>query len=305
VDQAVSIKAVAHVFQIQDERLEPQDKFILLAYVDHSDSDGRSIYPAVATVASKTGYSERTVQRRTRRLESLGLLIADGYVHLSGSRGRGMNRWRYNWEWQPEAERVSECHHNPERVTPEEERVTAVAEKGDVTVSPESSLTVSKSSYMPETKMTEWLFQEITREVSEYNENNTRKRRGAKKFKTLRQKRKLETAETRLGVEEFKKAADHYLTKGVWAIGDLTNSIAAWNTNNRASPRAPARDIGADTDAIMLAMTQHGSRWTPRFDDAYLQRVVNNLSWPRIGEVYEGEAKRMVKDAWFKVKQNG
>ncbi len=84
------------------EGVSPTDKYVLLAYADHAGHDGGNIFPAVATVASKTGYTERTVQRATRRLEKIGLLIPDGAAKS------GTNKWRVNMEWGG----VSESHPN-------------------------------------------------------------------------------------------------------------------------------------------------------------------------------------------------
>jgi hypothetical protein len=63
-------------------------KFVLLAYADHADHQSKSIYPAVETIAHKTGLSERTVQRLTRDLETMGILLNDG------TGPKGTNRWR-------------------------------------------------------------------------------------------------------------------------------------------------------------------------------------------------------------------
>ena len=71
----VSVKAMAAVW---DMDLPRDQKFILLAYADHADHEGRNIFPAVASVAQKTGYSERSVQTITRELERVGRLVADG-----------------------------------------------------------------------------------------------------------------------------------------------------------------------------------------------------------------------------------
>jgi DnaD/phage-associated family protein len=54
------------------------EKYILLAYADHADSNGRNIYPSVDLVSRKTFYEERSVQATTRRLQGLGLLVPDG-----------------------------------------------------------------------------------------------------------------------------------------------------------------------------------------------------------------------------------
>lgn len=63
------------------------EKLVLLAYADHADSNGKSIYPSVQLVCKKTFYEERSVQKITRTLETLGLLIADGVGP------HGTNRW--------------------------------------------------------------------------------------------------------------------------------------------------------------------------------------------------------------------
>jgi DnaD/phage-associated family protein len=64
------------------------EKYILLAYADHADQNGRSIYPSVELVSKKTGYEERSVQAITRNLEKSGFLLPDGMGP------NGTNRWR-------------------------------------------------------------------------------------------------------------------------------------------------------------------------------------------------------------------
>jgi len=81
----MSVKVMTAVF---DSNLPPNEKFILLAYADHASDDGTRVYPAVDTIAKKTGYSKRTVQRITRQLEDAGFLIPDG----KGK--KGTNRWK-------------------------------------------------------------------------------------------------------------------------------------------------------------------------------------------------------------------
>ena len=63
------------------------EKFILLAYADHSDQKGKNIFPSVDLISAKTGYRERAVQLSTRTLENLGLLVNDGLGPF------GTNRW--------------------------------------------------------------------------------------------------------------------------------------------------------------------------------------------------------------------
>lgn len=64
-------------------------KYVLLAYADHADHAGKSIYPAVETIQKKTGYkSERSIQNITHDLKTMGILVDDGMGP------RGTNRWK-------------------------------------------------------------------------------------------------------------------------------------------------------------------------------------------------------------------
>jgi len=87
----MSIKAMARVWGYRMRSIT--DKLVLLAYVDHADHDGRNIFPAVQSIAEKTGASRRTVQRATRRLVEAGLLIPDPSAKYS------TNRWRLDMDW--------------------------------------------------------------------------------------------------------------------------------------------------------------------------------------------------------------
>lgn len=53
-------------------------KFTAMAYADHAWEDGTHAYPAVATIATMTGYHERSVQRYLRALQKLGMMVPDG-----------------------------------------------------------------------------------------------------------------------------------------------------------------------------------------------------------------------------------
>jgi hypothetical protein len=75
----MSVKVMAWVWDLD---LQKELKFILLAYADHADHDGKNIYPAVATIAKKTGYSERAIQYNTKKLVTMGLLIETGKSDL-------------------------------------------------------------------------------------------------------------------------------------------------------------------------------------------------------------------------------
>lgn len=85
----MSVKAMSLVWElpcpshINEIEFKPGHKYVLIAYADHADHNGKNIYPAVETIAKKTGYEARSVQRLTRELEEMGLLVSDG----SGPRG--------------------------------------------------------------------------------------------------------------------------------------------------------------------------------------------------------------------------
>jgi DnaD/phage-associated family protein len=54
------------------------EKYVLLAYADHADQNGKNIFPSIALISAKTGYEERSVQSITRTLETQGFLVPDG-----------------------------------------------------------------------------------------------------------------------------------------------------------------------------------------------------------------------------------
>ncbi len=90
----MSVKAMGLVWDLEcpktygDVTFKPSHKYVLIAYADHADHSGKNIYPAVPTIAHKTGFDDRTVQRLTNDLEAIGLLIEDGYGP------RGTNKWK-------------------------------------------------------------------------------------------------------------------------------------------------------------------------------------------------------------------
>jgi hypothetical protein len=57
----------------------PQNlKFVLLAYADHADHEGNNVFPSVALIVHKTGYTDRQVQRITADLVEAGLMTPQG-----------------------------------------------------------------------------------------------------------------------------------------------------------------------------------------------------------------------------------
>jgi len=81
----MSVKVMGSVF---DADLPRDEKYILLSYADHAAHDGTNIYPSIARMVWKTGYSERSVQSITRKLTEKGILIPDGHGP------NWVNKWR-------------------------------------------------------------------------------------------------------------------------------------------------------------------------------------------------------------------
>jgi hypothetical protein len=71
----MSVKAMSVVWESDLTRAE---KMILLAYADHADDEGGSVFPAVNRIAWKTGYSRRQVQRVTQGLVAYGYMSEVG-----------------------------------------------------------------------------------------------------------------------------------------------------------------------------------------------------------------------------------
>lgn len=63
---------------VWDMRLRRDLKYVLLAYVDHADHEGKNIHPGIALIVWKTEYSETEVHRCVKELIAMGLLVEDG-----------------------------------------------------------------------------------------------------------------------------------------------------------------------------------------------------------------------------------
>lgn len=89
----MSVKAMGLVWdmecpaKINGKEFKPSHKFVLIAYADHADHNGKNIWPAIETIAKKTGLDTRTVQRLTKDMREMGYLVEDG------KGPRGTNRW--------------------------------------------------------------------------------------------------------------------------------------------------------------------------------------------------------------------
>lgn len=68
----MSVKAIGWAWDLD---LPPVDKYVLIAYVDHADHEGKNIRPSKALIAWKTGYTQRAIQEITARLVKAELLI--------------------------------------------------------------------------------------------------------------------------------------------------------------------------------------------------------------------------------------
>lgn len=70
-------------------RSKPTARLVLLAIADHANGDGVDAFPSMAQLMSKTGLSERAVQK------AIGELVDLGELHVSAGGGRGKtNRYR-------------------------------------------------------------------------------------------------------------------------------------------------------------------------------------------------------------------
>jgi hypothetical protein len=85
----MSVKIMGLVWDLDNSVIDREEKYVLLAYVDHADHNGCSIFPSIALICQKTGYKERAAQMITRSLVEKGFLIPDG------KGPKGTNKWRY------------------------------------------------------------------------------------------------------------------------------------------------------------------------------------------------------------------
>ena len=69
--------------QVWDSTLPPNQRLVLLAYADHANDDGTSVYPGEARMVTKTGYSAGNIRKIT------AALIRDGWLYQVASGRRG------------------------------------------------------------------------------------------------------------------------------------------------------------------------------------------------------------------------
>ena len=130
----MSVKIMGLVWDLD---IPTNEKLILLAYADHADHAGNSIYPSIELISNKTNYSIRTVQRITRNLEERGLLIPEG----GQKGGRGISaHWSIPLKGDKLTPFVKGDIHDQKGDICDTKRVTSEALKGDIAMSPEPSV---------------------------------------------------------------------------------------------------------------------------------------------------------------------
>jgi hypothetical protein len=68
----MSVEQMAEVWKLE---LAPNKRLVLLAYADHADEDGNNVFPSLARIAHKTGYSRDQVRRISRELKDDNLMV--------------------------------------------------------------------------------------------------------------------------------------------------------------------------------------------------------------------------------------
>ena len=149
----MSAKLMGEVWSLD---LPQHEKLVALALADHGEDDGSQIFPSVARLAWKTGYTERRVQQILRSLEEKGLI--EPVAHAQGGRGHAAEYQMYTERVKRNApfsakgeirERVKSTAQrvksSAERVKSSAERVKSTAIKGEAGFTP----TIIDSSLQP------------------------------------------------------------------------------------------------------------------------------------------------------------
>lgn len=139
----MSVKVMGWIW---DTDLPQDEKLVALAYADHASHDGTNIFPAISSIAQKTGYSERSIQRITRKLAGRRLLLPDG------EGPKGTRKWRMAIPLYVAGDNMTPPRFSEQRgdkLSPPHAAdvtggVTPVSPRGDIAMSPEPSLTVNE-----------------------------------------------------------------------------------------------------------------------------------------------------------------
>lgn len=90
----MSVKVMTAVFERYP--VGGGEMILALALADHSDDDGKRVFPSIESLMVKTRQARRTVQYQLRRMEETGWLI----LVNSGNGGRNQHReYRINLDW--------------------------------------------------------------------------------------------------------------------------------------------------------------------------------------------------------------
>ena len=77
----MSVIVMGLVWSTPPDLLPPNHRLVLLAYADHANDDGSSVYPGRDRMAEKTGYSKGTIGRITSQLLEAGWLRQTKHGH--------------------------------------------------------------------------------------------------------------------------------------------------------------------------------------------------------------------------------
>ena len=184
---------------VWDLELPQNEKYVLLAYADHADHDGHNVFPSIALICKKTGYSRRSVQNITKRLMEKGMLIPEG----AQQGGRGMSA-----HWSIPVKGADFALIEDERVQDDAERAQPSTEKGAQASAPEPSVkrhnkepSVKDSVDIPEELNTE-TFITVWHEWIDYR------------------KSKRQTLTDFTAKKQLNKLAKHGLDAAIWALDE-------------------------------------------------------------------------------------
>lgn len=143
----MSVKVMGAVW---DADLGRYEKYILLAYADHAEHDGSSVYPSVGLIAWKTGYSERQVIRITK------ILVKKGYLIHYGESKFGTNLFRIDLESLPQREdysgvgRRGRPPENPDTLSKNPDKMSVINEENPDTLSKGGDISAKKGDISAE-----------------------------------------------------------------------------------------------------------------------------------------------------------
>lgn len=210
----MSIRIMSDVWELD---LPRDEKIVLLAFADHCNDEG-FCYPSVSRIARKSGYSDRSIQRKISSLVGSGLLEAS-----SRSGGRGQTAL---YRVLPEkGDKLAPFA--PVKGDNSTERVTPVAQKGDTAMSPEPS--VNHQLEPPEEQQGFLWSTSLVREVFDYWAEKRHTALGLngkgprQKFTSTRQRKIKARIDEGYSGEDLKRAIDNILASEFHLKGGHTD----------------------------------------------------------------------------------